>query len=175
MTNVKGRIFRVTQKSTLVVSSLKISNNSCSISGLFQSGCVFYLDSLSSLKISEANIINVTNIDSPAAFYVENSNLTLVNTTITNIESFVGFGCLYSFNSFTYVINSSFIYFKNGCFQIEKSSFVIMGSRFVNTNVSNVDNVYGAVIECTLCVYILIDSSLFQGNKNNAMDGSVNF
>ena len=59
LTNVKGRAFRVTQKSTLAVSLLTISNIFCSISGLFQSGCVFYLDSLSKLTISGANIANV--------------------------------------------------------------------------------------------------------------------
>ena len=173
--NIKGRVFRITQKSTLVLTSLTITNNSCMISGLFQSGCIFYLDSQSSLTISGANITNVSNVETPGAFYIENSNLTIVNLNIVNTSSILGYGCLYSINSYAVIINSSFSFFQNGCFQIEKSSFTISRSKFINSNISNFAGVYGSTIDCTRCLRLTIDKCVFLGNKNNALDGSVCF
>lgn len=143
------------------------------ISGLFQSGCVFYLDSLSALTISQGIIANVSNVDTPGAFYIENSNVTINNLNFTNITSDIGYACLYAINSYTRITNSTFKYFKNGCFDIQKSSFWIKNTSFINNNIYNNPDIYASVIECIFCFYLSVDGCLFIGNQKNTLDGGV--
>lgn len=174
LTNVQGRFIKITQKSTITVTNLTITNNSCTVSGLFQAGCIVYMDISSALTVSGAKISNVVNIDTPGAFYIENSVLVMVNVFMKNVSSFVGYGCLYTVNSVTTVRNSSFFYFTNGCMDFEKSTITITSSVFNNTNITNVPNYYGSIIYCLNCFDLVIDGNIFVGNRNNALDGSVN-
>ena len=174
-TNVQGRIIKITQKSTITLASLTITNNSCIVSGLFQSGCTVYMDISSALTISGASISNVANIDTPGAFYIENSVLVMINVNMKNVSSFVGYGCLYTVNSVTTIKNSSFFYFAKGCMDFEKSTVTITSSVFNNTNITNFANYYGSIIYCLNCFNLVIDGNIFVGNKKNALDGSVKY
>jgi len=173
LTNVQGRIFRVTQQTTLLVNSLTISNNSCMISSLFQSGCVAYVDINSVFTISGATIANVSNVDTPGAIYMENSILVLNNFNITNSSSLIGYGCIYIVNSIANINNATFTYFTNGCLDLERSTITITKSIFNNTNTTNFLNYYGSIIYCLDCLNLMIDTCLFVGNQNNSLTGSV--
>lgn len=175
MVNVKGRIFRVTQKSTLILNYMSINNNSCLNLNLFQQACVFYVDTLSSIDIYQANFSNVRNADTPGAFYIENSNSTISFLNFTNITSETGYGCAYAVGANFKIYNSTLKNFKNGCLQLEKSYLLLENNSFINNGMSNYEKIYGSIISCVYCLQMSIIGCRFEGNQMNSLDGGVFF
>lgn len=172
--NIKGRILRIAQSSIVVIQNLTIINLSCLNQEYFQTGGIFYLESLSSLNFNIGLFINITNIVSPGAFFLENSNFTVANLKMQNVNSNNGY-FLTSLNCNVTMLNSSFAAFRNGGFFIEKSSFSINMTNFFNNGTYNDKNMYGSVLHCHLCRKLFIDNCVFMGNKNNSVDGGVIF
>lgn len=175
MQNVEGRVFKITQKSSISIQSLTITNISCNNEAYFQSGAVFYVDSLSYISIVQVNITNLKNTASPGAFYLENSNLLMSDFNIANVKTTVGIACMSAFGSNANITNSYFSEFVTGGFYIEKSTFFITNCKFFNKGIKATNIFYAAVVECFLCIKLVIDQSIFYGNVNNSQDGGVIF
>lgn len=175
LTKIEGRIFKVSQKSNINIDSLIIKENSCMNSIMLQSGCVFYLESDSSIYISNSSIHNVSNAKSPGAFYAENSNVTFFNFNLTNVRSEVGLGCSYGFNIYLKISNCQFKEFINGCIELQESSASINSSKFTNYGVKNKEKIYASIIKCSQTFNLSIINCTFDGNQKNSLKGGVIF
>lgn len=175
LTKIEGRVFKVSQKSNINIDSLTIKENSCMNSIMLQSGCVFYLESDSSIYISNSTIHNVSNAKSPGAFYAENSNMTFFNFSLTNVRSEVGLGCLYGVNVYLKISNCQFTEFINGCIELQESFALINSSKFTNYRVTNKETIYASIIKCSQTFKLSIINCTFDRNKNNSLKGGVIF
>lgn len=173
--NVEGRIFKITQRSSISIQFLTITNISCNNEAYFQSGAIFYVDSLSSISITQVNITNLKNTASPGAFYLENSKLIMNDFNVTNVKSSSGIACMSAFGSIANITKSYFNDFLSGCFYIEKSTVFITNCKFLNKGTKVSNNIYASVVECFLCIKLVIDEAVFYGNINNSEDGGVIF
>ena len=167
--NNQGNMISVSNSVILAINN-KFTNNSC----LYGSGCVFTINLISFVYLSNNKYMNINNTYPGATIYLEESFIDILNDTLINGYSEMYSGCLMGINS---EINMRSFYgynFTNGCLYFVNSTISLNDSIFQTNYIQSPQNYLCMSILCSINDReIKINNVVFQGNRNNTFDGGV--
>ena len=138
-----------------------------------QPGALFNLDKFSDLSALNNNLSSVFNVFE-GAFYLSNSNLTLVNNSLYDIQTEKYGGCIFGINSNADIKYLNVTQFKKGCIQFSRSAVILENFYFQTKffELSSDSNCY-SILCLSNCIRLEIIGTYFSGNVNNTLCGAV--
>lgn len=158
--------------SGLNISDSQFENISCSS----DFGCIIKAQKNSNVILFQNTVKDITNSYEGGAFYILQSNVSLITHFLSNLNTSVFASFMYCEDVNAHLKNLQLINYLHGCLYFVNSSVTIENSNFQNEYESFLRK--DAQCYSSMCMYdsisVVIIKTIFYGNRNNTHSGGVN-